>query len=115
MSIHKFVTHKVSDTPPTCEAFRFYLRLKAGEKLNREEKDRVAELLYGSCGSAGPIYRRGGWQCHFSEVLPAYIVEQYGGLRKVWAPDATSLRKALHGRIDSLYKVEGNVVQEVSP
>jgi len=109
MGIHQFAFHaRVPAEPPECEAFTLYRRLAAGGTLSREDKDRIAQLCYGVSTSHSSTYQRGGWECRFAEVCPCYIVQQGGQLAYYWAPDATSLRTALYGRIERMFKVEGN-------
>lgn len=110
--IHKFVEKPIGDTPADCEMFRYYNRLAAGETLNRQEKDRLMDTLYGPGGMGGPTYRFQGWQCYFNEVLPAFIVQQFD-LRKMWAPDAASIRKVMHSPIQNLYLIVGATAQEL--
>ena len=46
-----------------------------------------------------------GWQYDFRNSLKNYVVKQYGHWSEYWAPDKTSLRKAIYGRIDKIVEV----------
>lgn len=70
-----------------------------GEQLNRKEKDLCASLLYGTCSQFDPVYRLLGWAWDFRLVFPRILVKQYDRWSEYYAPDKTSLRKALVGRI----------------
>lgn len=47
-------------------------------------------------------YKLMGWEFDFRPYLKQYVIEQYGTLSKVWAPNRTNLRKAIYGKINIL-------------
>ena len=68
------------------------------ESLTRDEKDRVADLLYGLFGAhCGGQYRLAGWCWNLRQALPRFLVRYEHDDRFVpyYAPDKTSLRNAL--------------------
>lgn len=78
-----------------------YRKSKSGAKLTREEKDRIADRLYGLFGSHSSTYKVGGFAAPFSDHLPRFLVQdKYGAAtwREYYAPDVSSLRRALHTR-----------------
>lgn len=107
--IHQFTVHEnlpAGSPRPSCQAFDLYDKLLAGKALSRQEKDRVAELLYGIGSSHSCWYKCGGFLAPFDQVLPRYLVlARWGGWRAYWAPDKTSLRKALTGQGDPIVEI----------
>lgn len=80
--------------------FDLHDKLERGEKLTREEKNYIADRLYGAGGqNNGSTYRLGGWSANFSDLLPHFLVKaDYFGWYEYVAPDRTSLRHALGER-----------------
>ncbi len=73
--IYQFAFHSnVTATPPACQMFDLYHRIQAGQKLGREEKDQVANGLYGLFGQSRATYKHGGWAAPFAQVLPCFWV-----------------------------------------
>jgi len=87
---------------PVHPMFSLYRKSKSGAKLTRNEKDTIACRLYGIGGANGPVFKCGGFAANFSDHLPRFLVHQHGSWRAYYAPDRTSLRKALFGRIDEI-------------
>lgn len=71
---------------------------QAGRHLTREEKDKIADVLYGTFGSNGSTYKLGGWAWSMASslkrILVSFIYEPQN-FKVYYAPDKTSLRKAL--------------------
>lgn len=97
--IYQFAFHdRVPDDPPEHFMFDLYRRLKAGAKLDRKDKDILADSLYGTFGSGRATYKVMGWAVCFQDVLQRYLVQypwDNGKWIEFWAPDKTSLRKAI--------------------
>lgn len=67
--------------------------------LTREEKDRIAEILYGLFGSHSSVYKLHGWAWPMHRVLRKFLIQfKYdSAYHPFFAPDKTSIRKALKG------------------
>lgn len=53
------------------------------------------------------VYREGGWQFDFRPLLTKYVVKDYySGLAEYYAPNKTTLRRYLGGRIKYIIKIE---------
>jgi hypothetical protein len=75
------------------------------EPLTRKEKDQIANILYGTFGSQGPIYKLHGWAWNMSSSLKRILVSRKyepGTFYTYYAPDKTSLRKALGNDISEM-------------
>ncbi len=74
------------------------MKLNRGDMMSREEKDWLCEAVNTNTyfRTAVPLM---GWRFDFSDVLKKYLVNQYGRWTEYYAPDRTSLRKHLYGRI----------------
>ena len=60
--IYRFAFHdRVPDDPPEHFMFDLYRRLKAGAKLDRKDKDILANSLYGTFGPSSATYKVMGW------------------------------------------------------
>lgn len=97
MGAYKFVTWDVPPKPDN-EITRLLEKAQRKELLSRQERDRVAELLYGLFGGHGPIYKLAGWAWDMSTHLPRILVSfrwDGGRFESYYAPDKTALRKAL--------------------
>lgn len=69
----------------------------SSKPLNREEKNKVANLLYGIFGAQGPTYRLLGWAWDMTqaEQMRRILVNvKHYGWQEYFAPDKTSLRRA---------------------
>ena len=89
-----------TDKKPDTDITRFIEKVQTGVHLSRAEKDRIAEICYGTSGSGFAGYKLLGWKWDLTEVLNEYIVEfLYSHFQSYHTPDKTSLRKAIafHG------------------
>ena len=87
------------DVPPKPDNNRTRLLEKAQDKepLTREEKDQIANILWGTFGANSSTYRLGGWAWPMSDCLQRILVQHTydSGFDVYYAPDKTSLRKVL--------------------
>ena len=102
----KFVRHDVPELA-TLQNVKVYLlreKLNKGEKLNRAEKNWLAEAV-----NRNAYFKRAvplmGYRFGFEDVLKSYIVKQYGSWAEYNAPDKTSLRSIIYGRIDQIAEI----------
>ena len=102
----KFVRHDVPELATLQNAKVYLLRekLNKGEKLNRAEKNWLAEAV-----NRNAYFKRAvplmGYRFGFEEVLKSYIVKQYGSWAEYNAPDKTSRRSIIYGRIDQIPEI----------
>lgn len=96
MSIHKFCATAAAEKPVTSDTILLEKAME-GRVLTREEKDRVAEILYGSFGAMSSTYKLAGWAWPMSSSLKRILVSfTYANtFHPYYAPDKTSLRKVL--------------------
>ena len=101
----KFVKWDVPPLESLADSRGYQLRIKInnGGKLTREEKDWLAWQIR-SCNGLG--IKRGGYFFDFSDVLQGFVVKQYDQWTEHYAPDRTSLRKALYGRIAKIVSID---------
>lgn len=102
----KFVRHDV----PELETLKFskvYLlreKLNKGDKLNRAEKNWLAEAV-----NRNAYFKRAvplmGYRFDFEDVLKTYIIKQYVSWSQYDAPDKTSLKSIIYGRIDQIAEI----------
>ena len=90
-----------SKEKPDTEITRLLEKAMRYERLTRQEKDRIAEILYGTFGSHGSAYRLAGWVWYMASYLNRILVrfEHDSEFYPYYAPDKTSLRRALYGKI----------------
>ena len=103
--IYQFTQHSnlpANSPMPLNLNFKLYGKLFNGQKLTREEKDRVAEILYGLFGANSFVYKYGGFAADFRKYCKRFIVRQYGDFCEYYALDKTSLRKAIPGTIEEI-------------
>lgn len=100
MNAYKF-SSCAREIKPDNELTRLLEKTQAGTVLTRDEKDRVANTLYGLFSSHGSTYKLAGWAWNMSMCLPRILVRfDYDNyFSPYYAPDKTSLRKALLGPI----------------
>ena len=102
----KFVPWKVQplETLCACEAYLLRVKLNRGEAMSREEKDWLCEAVNSNTyfRTAIPVM---GYRFDFFDVLKKYLVKQYGQWAEYYAPDRTSLRKHLYGRIKQIVEI----------
>jgi len=72
--------------------------------MSREEKDWLCEAVNSNTyfRTAVPVM---GYRFDFLDVLNKYLVNQYGQWAEYYAPDRTSLRKYLSGRINQIVEI----------
>jgi len=99
--IYQFAIHErlpQGSAMQDCLMFKLYRKIKESgiKSLTREEKDYIADCLYGPAGNDTSIYRYMGFAADFSAVLNRYIVnERYYGWREYYSADKTALRKSI--------------------
>ena len=102
----KFVQREVHplETLCACEAYLLRVKLNRGEAMSREEKDWLCEAVNSNTyfRTAIPVM---GYRFDFFDVLKKYLVKQYGQWAEYYAPDRTSLRKHLYGRIKQIVEI----------
>ena len=102
----KFVRHDVPELKTLQNAKVYLLRekLNKGEKMNRAEKNWLAEAV-----NRNTFFKRAvplqGYRFGFEDVLKTYVVKQYGSWAEYNAPDKTSLRTIVYGRIDQIAEI----------
>ena len=102
----KFVRHDVPELATLQNAKVYLLRekLNKGDKLNRAEKNWLAEAV-----NRNAYFKRAvplmGYRFGFEDVLKSYIVKQYGSWLEYNAPDKTSLRSIIYRRIDQIAEI----------
>lgn len=102
----KFVRHDVPELKTLQKAKVYLLRekLNKGEKMNRVEKNWLAEAV-----NRNTFFKRAvplqGYRFGFEDVLKTYVVKQYGSWAEYNAPDKTSLRTIIYGRIDQIAEI----------
>lgn len=104
MAAYKFVTGDVGEKPDT-DITRLLEKAQDGDNLTRDERDRIAGLLYGLFGSHSSTYKLHGWAWDMHTYLRRILVRfNYDGGRfeTYYAPDKTSLRKALRTPIKEM-------------
>lgn len=102
----KFVSHEIPplDTYSESKVFKLRVKLNNGVPMNRTEKDWLAENVRSNAyfRTAVPLM---GWRFDFSDVLKKYVVKQYDHWTEYYAPDKTSLRSVLFGKIDQIVEI----------
>ena len=101
----KFVKWEIPplETLADTRTYRLREKLNRGEKPTREEKDFLArEIPNTYFKQAIPLH---GYRFDFSDVLHGYVIKQYKSWYERYAPDRTSLRKAVYGRIDKILEM----------
>ena len=97
MAAFKF-SRTAREKKPDNEITRLLEKAMALQSLNRQEKNRIAEICYGTFGSRFAGYKLAGWCWYLHGCLNQYVVEfNYGHLQYHWAADKTALRKVLRG------------------
>ena len=102
----KFVSHEIPslDTYSESRVFKLRVKLNNGEPMNRAEKNWLTENVRSNAyfRTAIPLM---GWRFDFSDVLKKFVVKQYDHWFEYYAPDKTSLRNVLYGRIQEIVEV----------
>lgn len=103
----KFVRHDIPELEMLKSSKVYLLRdkINKGEKMNRAEKNWLAESVNRNAffKKAVPLQ---GYRFGFEDVLKTYIIKQYGNWTEYNAPDRTSLRSIVYGRIDQIAKIK---------
>lgn len=103
---YKFVKWNIAPLEKLKDTKVYGLRVKCmnGKRLSREEKDWLAaKLSVGRCGRTAIALQ--GWMFSFYDYMNRYLVRRHGVWEVYYAPDRTSLRRALYGRIDELHEI----------
>ena len=102
----KFVQWDVPSLESLCKSKVYLLRAKLnrGECMSREEKNWLCEAVNSNTyfHTAVPLQ---GYRFDFFDVLKKYLVNQYGQWTEYYAPDRTSLRAYLYGRINQIVEI----------
>ena len=102
----KFVQWDVSPLESLCNSKIYLLRVKLnrGECMSREEKNWLCEAVNSNTffRTAVPLQ---GYRFDFFDVLKKYLVNQYGQWTEYYAPDRTSLRAYLYGRMNQIVEI----------
>ena len=102
----KFVQWDVPPLESLCSSKVYLLRVKlnCGECMSREEKNWLCEAVNSNTyfRTAVPLQ---GYRFDFFDVLKKYLVGQYGQWTEYYAPDRTSLRAYLYGRINQIVEI----------
>ena len=88
---------KLADTFP----YRMMVKLNAGHKLSRDEKNRLSKDVISYHGS---IHLQ-GWSFDLRRHLTGYLVKQYGSWKEYYSLDKTALRSHIYGRIDKIVTI----------
>ena len=102
----KFVQWDVLPLESLCSSKVYLLRAKLnrGECMSRKEKNWLCEAVNSNTyfRTAVPLQ---GYRFDFFDVLKKYLVNQYGQWTEYYAPDRTSLRAYLYGRINQIIEI----------
>lgn len=103
MIAYKFVNWEVPalGTLKDSKVYQVKERLLNGQKLTREEKDWLADKLAVGHGSI----KLQGWSFDFYSLLKRFIVRYYDSWYSYYAPDKTSLRRALGSGVKEIYEI----------
>lgn len=103
----KFVSWDINplDTLKDSRVYKLREKLNENGKMDRAEKNWLAENVRNNAyfQTAVPLM---GYRFDFSDVLRKFLVNQYGQWSEYHAPDKTSLRTALYGRINQIIEIE---------
>ena len=97
MTAYKFSECATANKPDN-QITQLLEEAQRGEKLTREQKDRIADLLYGTFGAhAQGCYKLAGWCWNMREALPRFLVRHTydNTFTPYYAPDKTALRSVL--------------------
>ena len=111
----KFVQWDVPSLESLCKSKVYLLRVKLnrGERMSHEDellrallekKNWLCEAVNSNTyfHTAVPLQ---GYRFDFFDVLKKYLVNQYGQWAEYYAPDRTSLRSFLYGRINQIVEI----------
>jgi len=96
MEAYKFSSCAREEKPDN-DLTRLLEKAQSGAALTRDEKDRIANTLYGLFGSHSSTYKLAGWAWYMGSCLRRILVNYSwdSNFQPYYAPDKTSLRKAL--------------------
>jgi hypothetical protein len=96
MFAYKFSSTATAEKPDN-KLTQLLEKAKEGQVLSREEKDRIANILWGTFGSQSSTYRLAGWAWYMGDCLQRILVRHtYDSHFEVYqAPDKTALRKCI--------------------
>ena len=89
---YPFVSHVDQDSRPTID--------NPIEFLKTAYRPGYHSALHNMLSSG--VYKRGGYRYDFRPLLKTYLYKQHGMWSEVYAPNKTSLRAVIHGRIDKI-------------
>lgn len=92
MRVYKFVNWEVAPKDDTITA----------EKVikNYNRNCSVVDSLLSS-----GIMKLGGWAYDIRDELKRFVIKQYGHWREIYAPNKTTARKCIYGRIDEIIEI----------
>lgn len=102
----KFVRQDIPEleTLQFSKVYQLREKLNKGEKLDRAEKNWLAEAV-----NRNAYFKRAvplmGYRFGFEDVLKTYVIKRYGSWAEYNAPDKTSLRSIIYGRIDQIAEI----------
>ena len=103
----KFVRHQVPElaTLKNSKVYQLREKLNKGEKMNRAEKNWLAEAVNRNAffKKAVPLQ---GYRFGFEDVLKTYLVKQYDSWHEYNAPDKTSLKTIVYGKIEQIAEIK---------
>ena len=103
----KFVSWDIPalETLENSKVYALRVKLNNGGTMDRAEKNWLAENVRSNSyfRTAVPLQ---GYRFDFSDVLHKYLVNQYGSWNEYHAPDKTSLRAAIYGRINEIVEIK---------
>jgi hypothetical protein len=104
MTAFKFVPYAQPEKPDN-DTTQLLEKAQDFDDLTREEKDRIANTLWGIFGSHRASYRLAGWEWPMWDCLHRILVRHtYDNHFSVYyAPDKTSLRKCLNQVAEMVY------------
>lgn len=103
----KFVKWDVEPLSKLSNSKVYLLRdkLNRGQNMSREEKNWLAQAVNTNTyfRTAMPLM---GYCFDFLDVLKRYLVNQYGHWIEYYAPDKTSLRVYLYGKVNQIVEIQ---------
>lgn len=102
----KFVKWDIKplETLSCSKVYELREKLNRGEKLSREDKNWLAMELNNNVYFKASVPQM-GYRFDFTDAVRKYLVKQYGSWQEYYAPDKTSLRATLYGRIIQIVEI----------
>lgn len=91
MRVYKFST-SATETAPDITAGHLIKQMKDGSRYTFGNDDLLRD----------GVFKLNGWAFDLREELNQYLVKQYGSWQEYYAPNKTSLRALVYGRIDTI-------------